>query len=234
MKKYSVIVSLEPGSFDSRLFDYINKHNSQWYSSAEIIDIAAQRLRSKSFYSDEIAYLGPFFNWLFTWKRVGKELAKKYVECLQTFASKTLFCTKNGEISSKDIWILVITPEKKEVHIVTSDRKNVCQVFYHDFPTKKVEATDISNFDIRISVQINRVLKEKKIEFKALTDLMIVLKHVLPDIDICTSVNKKRELIKALNLLSEDDEDYILLTTMADDLLSDINLVFNNIEMYWG
>lgn len=233
MHKNSLFLDSSEGSFDSRVFNYIEKNNSKYYPSACAMDKAAKRLRSKSFYNDEIAYIGAFFNWLFTWKKVGKDLAKRYVEWLQSLAMNVLFQTKDGTIPTKDIRMLIITPAKQEVHIVTPYQK-IYPVFYHDFPTKKVVADDISSLHTRISEKVNHVLTEKKTEFKALLDLMNVLNHILPDTELNTSSLKKKKLIETLNGLSTDDEDFILLTEMAEDLLSDMKLIFSDIEIYWG
>ncbi len=234
MHKYSIAVDFSPGSFDSRLFNYIEKNNSSWYSSAVVIDKAVDRLSSKSFYNDGIAYIGAFFNWLFTRERVGKDLAKRYKDWLQSLAKRTLFCIGEEAIPANDIWLLIITPIKNEVHIVRPDRKHIYPIFYHDFPTKKVVANDISKLHIRISDIVNRKISEKKNELKALPDLMNVFNHILPDIGMNTSINKKNELKKALDTLSAEDDDYKLLSSMAEDLLTDMNLIFSDIEIYWG
>lgn len=240
-KKYSLILSLFPGSFDWRVEEYIKKHNARQISRDHLIDIAINRLQSKSYYAEGIAYIGHFISWLFSVKNVGQSLNKEYRGWLNSLAENSLFCTESGDITLKNIRYMVITPGKKEVHIAFWQRlqydeyagNHMIQPIYHfDFPTKKVKASDINWVQIRSSNQINNAISLLKSEFKALPDMMNIINHLYPELDLNTSSLKWKRLKQELDSLSADD--YNLLVNMASDILDDIKLIYSNIKIYWG
>ncbi|MCH5346978.1 MAG: hypothetical protein J1E63_07700 [Muribaculaceae bacterium] len=223
--------------FYDRINDYIEKHRAKAYTNSGLYDKAIDRLCSKSFVVDGVVYIGACINWVFNAKqgRVSKQMQKEYSDFFRSVAERILFQTPAGIIGIDDVWKMIITPSTKSVRIVTTDYRLLPLCTPGD-SSIKLEATDIRDVEIHLSEKMNEVLITRKDELKALPDMLIVFRHLLDssDIEINTNREVKEQLIKKMNQLEDDDDDYTLLTSMASDLLDDLKLIYNDIVIYWG
>ena len=216
-----------------------HKNEMVVFSKEKLLQKAKDRLTTKPYHVDGIAMYGidiqgKFFDKLFKAKHVGKELSSEYENWLTELAENSKFLTSEGVFELRDLDCLQINSQSKEVYIVLAENKKNLPLCCSNAPAKRVIASDINRVEMQIAEKVKSSINKNIANFKALPELPIVFKHILPDLDMNTSYAQYEKLDKALKELSADDEDQILIKQMAADLLFDLQTIFSDVEIYWG
>ncbi|MCH5218388.1 MAG: hypothetical protein J1F07_07565 [Muribaculaceae bacterium] len=217
----------------NNIIDYIDEHNAKCYDPKDLIRIAIRRLQSKPVVSDGILFHAPFFKRFFTADRVGDELQKEFTDLIKSKAEKIQFATPIGTLLVEDIRVLIIIPEKKSVELWTTNNTLVPVVKPFN-QSSRVKVGNISKLEIAFSEQAKQVIYNNKANFKALSDLIIVLSHLCPEVILNTSKDNTNLIFDKIKELPDSDEDLILLNKMVPDIIEDVRLIYDNLNLYWG
>ena len=225
------IFDLNRGGFEDDLDQYVKTHNAQTFRTTDLFNKAKSRIKTKKYSVDNILLLGHCINWIFKKHRVSDELVDKFKKGLKTIAENVVFITPAGGFTTKDVKLLIITPDKKTAHIITNENK-ILPLHHYDSPTKKLEIIRIEELEIETADIINTKLIEHKKSLKAIPKMKRVFEQLMPETEITT--NASAILVTELNKLTKDDIIYKDLIEMASDILDDLELIFQDVKLYWG